>query len=180
MYLPKAYWGLGHPAQSPSECFALHCLSSRSGLEWTSSHQCTSWGWSRSTRFVDEHPPCPSRFFFSPPLYPEILYLPPPTYHLPSPPPLTPSPELQKPRAAVERELDRLELEQDPRAHEKVRCLLFFFVFFVCFVWRRLEKSSSSFFFVTLQVSYSATKKKAFFFFFFLFLNHSQNHLWSD
>jgi hypothetical protein len=42
---------------------------------------------------------------------------------------------------AVERELERLELEldwleleRDPRAHEKVRCLRFFFVFFVCFV----------------------------------------------
>jgi hypothetical protein len=67
-----------------------------------------------------------------------------------------------------------------PTRPRKGKMLTFFFVFFVCFVWRRLEKSSSSFFFVTLQVSYSATKKKAFFFFFFLFLNHSQNHLWSD
>ncbi len=34
----------------------------------------------------------------------------------------------------VERELERLELEQDPRAHEKVRCLRFFLVFlFVLF-----------------------------------------------
>ncbi len=31
----------------------------------------------------------------------------------------------------LELELDRLELERDPRAHEKVRCLRFFFVFFV-------------------------------------------------
>ncbi len=105
-------------------------------------------------------------FFFTSSLprnsLPPPSYLPPPTYHLPSPtppptstllpttyqphPPLTPSPELQRPRAAVERELERLELDQlelerDPRTHEKVRCLRFFFIFFVCFVWRRLEKS---------------------------------------
>jgi hypothetical protein len=50
----------------------------------------------------------------------------------------------------LELELDRLELERDPRAHEKVRCLRFCFVFFVCFVWRRLEKFSSSSFFAAL------------------------------
>ncbi len=33
----------------------------------------------------------------------------------------------------VEREVQRLELEQDPRAHEEVRCLLFLLFFvFVC------------------------------------------------
>jgi hypothetical protein len=58
-------------------------------LEWTSSHQCTNWGWARSTHFADEHPPCPSRFFFSPPLCPEILYLPLlPTTYQPHPPSL--------------------------------------------------------------------------------------------
>ncbi len=40
---------------------------------------------------------------------------------------------------AVERELerlelDRLELERDPHAHEKVRCLRFFFIIIICFV----------------------------------------------
>ncbi len=40
---------------------------------------------------------------------------------------------------AVERklELDRLELEQDPRAHEKVRCLRFFFSFFCLFCLKK-------------------------------------------
>jgi len=130
------------------------------GLEWTNSHQCTSWGWARSTHFGDEHPPCPSGFFFSPPLCPEILYLPPtspflpssllspllpppsylpPTYHLPSPsslPPSNPTPPHSITRAletssgwswswstgaravVVERELERLEPEQDPCIHE--------------------------------------------------------------
>ncbi len=55
-------------------------------------------------------------------------------------------------------ELDRLELERDPRAHEKVRCLRFFFVFFICFVLRRLEKSSAE------------EKEGTITFFFFLFL----------
>ncbi len=49
-------------------------------------------------------------FFFNSSLprnsLPPASYLPPPTYHLPSPPPHTPSPELQRPRAAVERELE--------------------------------------------------------------------------
>ncbi len=107
---------------------------------------------------MDENPILPARFFFffPPLLYPKIFprptyhlpppvlpttYLPPPTYHLPTPPPLTPLPELQRPRAAVERELELwlwswsgvagvgaelLELERDPRAHEKVRSLLLF------------------------------------------------------
>ncbi len=72
------------------------------GLEWTSSHQCTSSGWARSNRFADEHPPCPSRFFFSPPLCLEILYLPPPTYPLlpttyQAQPPLLPPPSYLPP-----------------------------------------------------------------------------------
>ncbi len=68
-------------------------------------------------------------FFFTSSLprnsLPPPSYLPPPTYHLPTPPPLTPSLELQKPWVAVERELER-----DPRAHENVRCLRFFFFLF--------------------------------------------------
>jgi len=70
-------------------------------------------------------------FFFHLLSAPKFSTSPPPTYHLPSPspPPLTPSPELQRPRAAMEWELERLELERDPRAHEKVRCLLFLFLF---------------------------------------------------
>jgi hypothetical protein len=50
-------------------------------------------------------------------------------------------------------------LERDPRAHEKVRCLRVFFVFFV---WKRLKKSSSFSFFAALQLNYNAAKKKAF------------------
>ncbi len=86
----------------------------------------------------------------------------------------------------LELELNRLELEQDPRAHEKVRCLRFFlfflFVLFeeglrslLLFLQQKKKKAtlllspSSSSFFAALQLSYSAAKKKAFFFF-FLFL----------
>ncbi len=163
-----------------------------SRLEWTSSHQGTSWGWACSTRFVDEHPPCPSRFFFhllsalkfsTSPLLPTPSYLPPtnPT------PPLTPSPKLQKPRAVVERELERLELEldqveleRDPRAHEKVRCYVFFLFFLFGKGLRSLllllplsllhcssavaqqRRRPSSF------SSFLQQKKKAFFFFLFL------------
>jgi hypothetical protein len=70
-------------------------------------------------------------FFFTsslphlpPPSYPPS-YLPPPTYHLRTPPPLTPSLELELwsgssscGAIAVERELEQLESERDPRAHE--------------------------------------------------------------
>jgi hypothetical protein len=61
-------------------------------LEWTSSHQCTSWGWSCSSHLKDEpktHLPLPKVFgffsFFStpkffPPTYLFPTYLPPPTY----------------------------------------------------------------------------------------------------
>ncbi len=160
------------------------------GLEWTSSHQCTSWGWTRSTRFADEHPPCPSRFFFFTSSLPWNS-LPPPSYL----PPTNPTPPHSIARApetsssygagvgtvAVERELEWLELERDPHAHKKIRCLRFFFGFFVFFVWRRLEKSSSFFvyvaaiaFFFFLFLCYTAAQlqrcsaaKKAFFFFFF-------------
>ncbi len=53
-----------------------------------------------------------------------------------------------------------------PMRPRKGKMLTFFFVFFICFVWRRLEKSSSSSsFFAALQLSCSAAKKKAFFFF---------------
>jgi hypothetical protein len=72
---------------------------------------------------MNKNPILPARiiFFFPPLLYPKIFPLPtyflpplsylpstshPPTYHLPTPPPLTPSPELQRLRAAVERELE--------------------------------------------------------------------------
>jgi hypothetical protein len=87
------------------------CKTTHFGLEWISSHQCTSWGWACSARFADEHPPCLRCFFFftssslphlPPPSYPPS-YLPSPTYHLPppstyhlrTPPPVTPSPELE-------------------------------------------------------------------------------------
>jgi hypothetical protein len=80
----------------------------KAGLEWTSNHQCTSWGWGRWSRFGDEpktNPPCPQVLFFSAsylpqnfPLLPTSLpptsallftsppsYHPPPTSHLPPP-----------------------------------------------------------------------------------------------
>ncbi len=124
-----------------------------------------------STRFANEHPPCPSGSFFSPPLCPEIIYLPPtspllPTTYQPHPP-FTPSPELQRPRAAgararavaVERELEWLEPEQDPHAHEEVRCLPFFFCFFMFVLFeegnvalqRSVAKPSSYFLFATQE-----------------------------
>jgi len=73
-----------------------------SGLEWTSSHQCTVWGWARWSCFADEqksHPPCPHCFFFfhlfSAPKFSRLL---PTTYH-----PLPPSLHRQSSRA-VKRE----------------------------------------------------------------------------
>jgi hypothetical protein len=99
--------------------------------------------------------------FFTSPLLPTPSYLPPtkpnppsylhpPTYHLSTPPPRHSIAKALETSSgcgvgagvvAVERELerlelelDRLELERDPRAHEKVRCLRFFFIFFVCFI----------------------------------------------
>jgi hypothetical protein len=45
-------------------------------------------------------------FFFHLLSAPKFSTSPPPTYHLPTPPPLIPSPELQRPWAAVERELE--------------------------------------------------------------------------
>jgi len=62
-------------------------------LQWTSSHQCTSWGWARWNRFADEQksdPRCSHVFcffhLFSAPKFSRLLpttYLPPLTYHLP-------------------------------------------------------------------------------------------------
>jgi hypothetical protein len=58
-----------------------------SGLEWTGSHQCTSWGWSHSNRFGDElkpHPPLPKVCgcfsLFSAPMFFPPTYFPPPTH----------------------------------------------------------------------------------------------------
>jgi len=69
-------------------------------LEWTNSHQCTSWGWGHWNHFGDKpktHPPCPKLLVFStsslpqkfsllptslPPTSPSYLRLPPPTSHL--------------------------------------------------------------------------------------------------
>ncbi len=73
------------------------------GLEWTSSHQCTSWGWGYLNCFGDEpktHPPLPKVFgFFSLfsaqifflPTYLPPTYFPPPTFLLPTYPLLPPS-----------------------------------------------------------------------------------------
>ncbi len=59
---------------------------------------------------------------------------------------------------AVERESERLEPERDPRAHEEVRCLLFFLFFlFVLFeegnvaLQRSVAKPSSYFLFATQE-----------------------------
>jgi hypothetical protein len=77
------------------------------GLEWTNNHQCTSWGWGRSSCFEDEpktYSPSPKILGFSQPfLYSNFFpsfphtspylpptYLPPPTSHPPTshlPPP---------------------------------------------------------------------------------------------
>ncbi len=143
-------------------------------LEWTNSHQCTSWGWARSTRFADEHPPCPSRLFFhllSAPKFSTSTLL--PTTYQAHPPSL---------HCQSSRDLEWLwsgswscgrgagagpaELERDPRAHKKVKCLRFFFVLF-CFVWRRFEKSSS---FFTAEEKEGDSSNVAITFFFFLFL----------
>ncbi len=132
-------------------------------LEWTSSHQCTSWGWARSARFADEHPPCPRCFFFPPLLCPTYLPppIPPPTLNLPPPsylPPTNPTPPHSIARArVVERKLELwsyccgavLELWScccgakaraagvgaGPTRPRSGKLLTFFF-FFVCFVWR--------------------------------------------
>jgi hypothetical protein len=60
-------------------------------------------------------------------------------------------------------ELERLELERDPRTHEKVRGLRFFFVLF--------EEGLRSLLLLFLSLSLlhcNVAKKKAFFFFLFL------------
>jgi len=69
---------------STHQCTSWTVLSS-GWLEWTSSHQCTSWGWGSWSRFGDEpktHRPCPKfffpRFFSAPKIFPPT-YLP-PTY----------------------------------------------------------------------------------------------------
>jgi hypothetical protein len=75
-----------------------------SQLEWTSSHQCTSWGWSRWSRFGDEpkpHLPSPNIYIFSrlcsapkhfsPTYLPPTSYLPTPSYLLPTPSYLPPT-----------------------------------------------------------------------------------------
>jgi hypothetical protein len=77
------------PARRPSRTVqkTTH-LSSTPGawLEWTSGHQCTSWGWGRLSRFGDEpktHPLSLPRDFsasFSAPEFSPPTYLPPLTY----------------------------------------------------------------------------------------------------
>ncbi len=75
--------------------------SSLLGLEWTSSHQCTSWGWGHWSCFRDEpktHPPTQSYWFFQPLLYTQkISLLPPPSYLCPSSylPPTSVTPSLE-------------------------------------------------------------------------------------
>ncbi len=98
---------------STHQCTSWTVLSSgwAGWLEWTSSHQCTSWGWGSWSRFGDEpktHPPCPKFFFFPSLLRPKNFpsYLPP--SHLPPPsylhlPPPT-SHSIARPRELLERE----------------------------------------------------------------------------
>jgi hypothetical protein len=64
------YWKQNWPTYHPTPA----------GLEWTSSHQCTSSGWGRSSCFGDEPKTHPLPLFFQPLLCPKILlsYLPPP------------------------------------------------------------------------------------------------------
>ncbi len=78
-------------------------------LEWTSNHQCTSWGWGWSSRFGDEsktHPPLPRPKFlvfsayslpqiFFPPTYLPPTYLPPTTSLPPTSPHFAPTPLLE-------------------------------------------------------------------------------------
>ncbi len=75
------------------------------GIEWTNSHQCTSWRWGCSSHFGDEqktHSPCPKLlgFFqslFCPKIFPSLPHtspstsLPPLTSHPPTSPLLPPS-----------------------------------------------------------------------------------------
>jgi hypothetical protein len=60
---------------------------------------------------------------------------------------------------AVERKLERLESERDPRAHDQVNCLPFFFFLFVLFEEASLRCNSAS--------QHSIAKKGFFFFFIF-------------
>jgi hypothetical protein len=95
-FIPSKTWQVNPPPPNLSPLVHGVLESStypplNSGLEWTSSHQCTVWGWARWRCSADEqksHPPCLHCFFFSPLLCPKIF--PPPTYHLPPPPPHTP------------------------------------------------------------------------------------------
>ncbi len=131
--------------------FKIFTGSGMKGLEWTSSHQCTSSGWARWSRFADEqksHPPCPHGFFFPTSSLPQNF--PPSTYHLPTPPPLTPLPELQRHQAGANLELEPDLLEQELGAGAWSRGAVagakagptrdpgkhfYFFFSFVCFVY---------------------------------------------
>jgi len=85
--------------------FTIPLHVSQQRLEWISTHQCTSWGWARSTRFGDEPKPhldCPNIYFFSHlysapktflPYLPSSPLLPPPSYLPPTSYLQSPSPE---------------------------------------------------------------------------------------
>ncbi len=125
-----------HPLKWSLCCFSLDLLNNRLclGLEWISSHQCTSCGWARWGPFPDErksHAPLPWFWIFFPPLlYPKIF--PPPTYHLPTPPP---SLHRQSSRDVEQERAWSLEwLEPDPR-RTQVSIFFFVFILFVC-LWR--------------------------------------------
>ncbi len=124
-------------------------------------------------------------FFFTSSLpqnsLPSPSYLPPLTYHLPSPAPLLPPPSYLPPTnptpphsiarapetssgcgaGAGVAGAGAARVGAGPTCPRKGKMLTFFFAFFVCFVWRRLEKSSSSF---------AAEEKEGVAFFFLLFL----------
>jgi hypothetical protein len=92
-----------YPCQTQLNWLCPLLAGSGSRLEWTSSHQCTSWRWACRSRFGDEpktHPPYPQVLFFFAsslpqnfPLLPTYLsptYLRPPIYISPLLSPLLP------------------------------------------------------------------------------------------
>ncbi len=95
--LKNLFWNLCSNLQMGISFWSF--LASRwNRLEWTSSQQCTNWGWGYWSRFGDEpktHFPLPKLFgfftlFFTPKVLPRTylpppIYIPPPTSDLPPP-----------------------------------------------------------------------------------------------
>jgi len=152
-------------------------------LEWTSNHQCTSWGWSRWSHFGDEpkpHPPCPNIYIFFPPLFCPKTFL----SYLPTSPLSPPPSYLQSLSLELERECrngsdntkvgaraPKLEREHQSRSRSestkarastsKLQCKLFYLLstlFFVGVPWRRRWLAVVAFFSL---FCYKKKKKKA-------------------